>query len=194
MVGWTGRGPLETPVPPEVTVLRLSVSAALCAALLVLAAPAPAAQACANADARPGTIGPKRHARAVRCLLNAERSKRGVRGLRVSKKLSRAARGHARQMVRRDFFSHVSPSGSTLSKRLRRSRYRYRVAGENLAWATGRRATPRGLVNTMLRSGAHRRVLLSKRYRHVGVGVKFGSPAGRHRGAATLDAVFARRR
>ena len=52
------------------------------------------------------------------------------------------------------------------------------AAGEVLAWGSGRRATPAGAVAAWMRSTAHRRVLLARRYRDVGVGVAPGNPAG----------------
>ena len=103
------------------------------------------------------------------------------------------ARGFARTMVARRFFSHVGPGGSTLSTRLRAAGYRGRAAGEVLAWGEGRLATPRAAVRSWLHSPLHRRVLLGRDYRDVGVGIAIGSPfGGAMRSSATYAADFGR--
>ena len=67
---------------------------------------------------------------------------RGLRPLRRDADLAQAARKHARDMVRRDYFSHVSPGGATLGDRLRAAGYGRGQgwrAGEALGWGTGSR-------------------------------------------------------
>ena len=83
-------------------------------------------------------------------------------------------------MVRRDYFAHVSPGGSSVSDRLRAAGYGspgdgWR-AGEALGWGTGNRATPDALVDAWLDSPPHRRILLQDVYREFGVGVVAGAP------------------
>ena len=83
-------------------------------------------------------------------------------------------------MVARGYFGHVSPAGSTLSARVRRSgwtrgRARWRV-GETLAWGSGPRSTPDAIVAAWLASPAHRRIVLARRWRVVGIGVAPGTP------------------
>lgn len=173
--------------PPALLALLSSI-------VLLLAGPIAPASACPDEAVVPGAVSAKRHAAAVRCLINVERRARGVAKLRRNGKLGRAARDYARQMAVRDFFSHVSPSGSTLGARVRRVRYRAAASAENIAWGAGRRGTPRALVNAWLRSPGHRSLLLSAAYRDVGVGTSLGSPAGRVARSATISAVFARRR
>ena len=92
-------------------------------------------------------------------------------------------------MVRRGFFSHVTPSGADLSDRLRRSGYIHgrgdRDVGETLAFGTGRPATPRRIVAGWIASHEHHRVLLGSAFHKVGVGVAAGvpEPSGGLRGA-----------
>ena len=101
------------------------------------------------------------------------------------------ARGFARTMVARRFFSHVGPGGATLSARRRAAGYRGRAIGEVLAWGEGRFASPRAAVRSWLRSPPHRRVLLGRNYRDVGVGIALGSPfGGSMRSSATYAADF----
>jgi uncharacterized protein YkwD len=119
-------------------------------------------------------------AAATYCLVNAERTSRGLRPLRRDADLAKAARGHSADMVRRDYFAHVSPSGRTFKDRVREAGYgrpgQGWRAGENLGWGTQERATPNALVDAWLESSGHRRVLLSSDYREIGVGVATGAP------------------
>ena len=110
--------------------------------MALIAAPRPLAeQACpaANADARPSAT--KREiVRATLCQLNRERAHHGLRRLTLNKRLARAARRHARDMARRNYFSHDTLGGGSFVDRIRRAGYlqgRERwIVGENLAWGT----------------------------------------------------------
>jgi uncharacterized protein YkwD len=115
----------------------------------------------------------------VICLINAERTDRGLRALRGDGDLARAARRHSADMVRRSYFSHVTPGGADLGARIRAVGYgsgRSWRAGEALGWGTGARATPAELVDEWLASPPHRRILLDPGYRELGVGVSAGAP------------------
>jgi uncharacterized protein YkwD len=116
---------------------------------------------------------------AVICLINAERTSRGLRALRRDGDLGQAARGHASDMVRRTYFSHVTPGGADLGDRIRSAGYGHGngwKAGEALGWGTGSRATPAALMDEWLASPPHRHILLDASYRELGVGVTPGAP------------------
>lgn len=72
-------------------------------------------------------------AEAVLRLANAERCKRGLAPLRRTSKLITAAKRHAQDMAKNNFFSHTSPvfARRTLKKRL--NGIKYRRAAENIA-------------------------------------------------------------
>jgi uncharacterized protein YkwD len=116
----------------------------------------------------------------VTCLVNAERTRRGLHAVSRDSSLGRAARRLANDMVRRGYFAHVTPGGSTLGDRLRAAGYgkgeSWR-AGEALGWGTGSLATPNSLVDEWLASPPHRRILLDPGYRELGVGIAPGAPA-----------------
>ena len=163
-------------------------------ALLLAAAPsgAMAQDGCLGARAAPSVQTLDRAAGAVVCLVNADRARHGLRTLRGHGDLRQAARRHSRNMVRRGFFSHVSPSGADLSDRLRRSGYAprrpARHVGETLAWGMGRPSTPTVIVAAWIASPPHHRILLGRHFREVGVGVTVGTPQATTRGATyTLD-------
>ena len=154
-------------------------------------APAPAATRCAGASAAPSAAAATARQRAVVCEINRVRRGRGLAPVRAHRGLTRMAGSYARAMVARGFFSHTTPAGTTLGARLRAAGYRGRSAGEVLAWGEGRYASPRAAVRSWLHSPPHRRVLLGRSYRDVGVGVALGDPfGGSMRRSATYAANF----
>src|SRR3954463_13808300 len=72
--------------------------------------------------------------------INALRKQHGLAALRVSTRLSTAARQHSLEMAARGYFSHNSANGSSFDRRI--SRYypvggtRYWSVGENLLWSS----------------------------------------------------------
>lgn len=153
---------------------------------------------CRGADTMPDgeNVGPIRAA--TRCLLNRERRKRGRPALRANRQLTIAAQEYSALMVRERFFGHVGPDGSTLTTRIRQStRYLARTSsyrlGENLAWGSGGRSTPRQIVRAWMRSPGHRRNVLDRRFREIGVGVVVGAPVATGAPAATYTTEFGRR-
>jgi uncharacterized protein YkwD len=118
---------------------------------------------------------------AVVCLVNAERTSRGLTPLRRDRRLGDAAVRHSQDMARRDYFAHVTPAGRTPSDRVRDAGYDlppeedWKV-GESLGWGTGGKATPSWVVGQWLQSPLHRRIVLSPDYVELGVGVAPGAP------------------
>ena len=136
-------------------------------------------------------------ASATVCLVNGERAERGLRPLRVNRRLSRAARVHARDMVRRDYFAHDSLSGDSFVDRIRRAGYlrgpRAWVVGENLAWGSGNRSTPASIVRAWMNSPGHRANILQRRFREIGIGLVLGAPENAGGPAATYATDFGAR-
>jgi uncharacterized protein YkwD len=156
------------------------------------AANASAAGQCPGALDTPTEATLSATAGAVTCLVNAERAKRGLRPVTRDADLGQAARKHAGDMVRRGFFSHVSPGGATLGDRLRSAGYGRNAgwrAGEALGWGTGSLATPNALVDEWLDSPPHRHILLDSGFRELGVGVAAGEP--RERQSSVPGATYA---
>lgn len=174
-------------------------------ALLLVASAAPAAadaagtkRACHNADGRPGVITVKQARYAVLCLINRKRRHFGAGRLRLHRKLTRAAQRHSLAMDRLNFFSHYSPSGKSPASRIGATGYlsgaRAWGVAENIGYGTGRLGSPRRTVRGWLNSRPHRRAMLSRRYRHIGIGVAFGSPRGAARNAGIYTTDFGFRR
>jgi uncharacterized protein YkwD len=157
-------------------------------------------RSCPGADVRPtqSTLDDAREA--TTCLVNRERTRRGLRALRTNARLQASSGAYARDMVRRSFFSHVSPSGETLSERIREdTRYLSGAQGweigENLAWGSGRRATPAEIVDSWMDSPGHRANILRASFREMGLGIALGAPvsSAAASGAATYANQFGRR-
>jgi uncharacterized protein YkwD len=79
-------------------------------------------------------------------------------------------------MVRRGYFDHVSPGGGSPLRRARRAGWTGASLGETIAFGGGVFATAAVTVDGWLDSPGHRRILLSRRLREVGVGVAAGMP------------------
>jgi uncharacterized protein YkwD len=159
-------------------VQRFLHSATLVLAALALSAgvpPAEARAACPNANAAPGEASNQTLRRAVRCIVNEEREVQGLLPLRSQGALREAARGHARDMVKRGYFAHER-AGSTPRSRLRDAGWDGYAAGETLAWGCGSLGVPRAIVDGWLGSPAHRDILLGRRYRRAGIGLAVGAP------------------
>jgi uncharacterized protein YkwD len=130
-----------------------------------------------------GAPGPE----AVLDVINAERERRGLRPLKLDRKLNAAAEDRIRDMFDRGYFGHVAPDGTQPDAWVRRRGYTFKGIGENLA--TGPR-TARQAVDHWMRSRAHRRTLLGG-FEDAGIAVAPGSPTGRTRGY-TFVALFGR--
>src|SRR5690349_4307756 len=108
----------------SVALVRSALCAAVMsiAALALLASPARAVrpQACAGSSDIPrGPAGADAATDAVVCLVNAERTSRGLPPLRRDGDLAQAARHHANDMAQNDYFAHTSPAGESLGDRVR---------------------------------------------------------------------------
>jgi uncharacterized protein YkwD len=128
---------------------------------------------------------------AVRCEVNAIRVANGLKPIRTTRPLRLAAQRHSQDMVRRHYFAHVSPTGLTLTDRVKRAGYlegahRPRV-GENIGWGSGSLATPAAIVKAWMNSPPHRAIILTPGFRDAGVGIAAGAPQGGDGRTYTLD-------
>jgi uncharacterized protein YkwD len=104
--------------------------------------------------------------------INHARVRHGLAPVSSSRALHAAATRHSGDMIGRDYFAHTSPTGSTMTDRILSSGYVSGfnwVAGETLAWGWGTQAGPRATVRAWLHSPEHRSILLSARYKRIGI-------------------------
>jgi uncharacterized protein YkwD len=184
--------------PTRATRVRFRRLAAGLAAVAICGAAAGAGEAaaapCAHGDAAPNQLSRGTIARATLCLMNAERHAHGLAPLALRRTLSRAATRHSRDMVGRRYFSHTEPGGPPFLARIRRSGYlrsaRHWRVGENLAWGAGSRSSARAIVRAWMQSPPHRKAILTRAYRDVGIGVVSGIPLPGPARGATYTADF----
>jgi uncharacterized protein YkwD len=118
--------------------------------------------------------------------MNAIRTARGLRALRISRQLSAAAAYHTNQMGLRGFFEHESANGADFWKRIERfypsRRARSWSVGENILWGSPEISAAKA-VREWMQSPPHRANILSPEWREVGLGAAhFAAAPGEYRG------------
>lgn len=101
-------------------------------------------------------------------LVNAERTKRGLKALVADGSLRALARAHSADMLSRGYFAHATPEGASPSARADAAGIRYLVFGENLALAPDVPLAHQGLMD----SPGHRANILSPEYGRIGIGIE----------------------
>jgi uncharacterized protein YkwD len=176
--------------------LRLVAAAAIAIAILALSSDTPPAlaAACGSANVAPTQASHHALTHATLCLINAERRGHNLRPLRLNQRLSKAAQDHSRDMVRRRYFSHTTPDGSSFVQRIRGAGYlraaRTWIVGENLGWGWRRLGTAAQIVRAWMNSPPHREEILRPSFREAGIGVVSGVPRPLPRGGATYTVDF----
>jgi uncharacterized protein YkwD len=88
-------------------------------------------------------------------------------------------------MVARDYVSHDTPGGGDFGSRIRRAGNTGATLGENLAAGSGPLGSAREIVQAWMESPGHRRNILDRGFREMGVGVALGMPGAGGDDAAT---------
>jgi uncharacterized protein YkwD len=127
-----------------------------------------------------GTITLNSEEKRVLELHNRARKRHGRKPLCVHPILTQAARAHTEEMLDKDFLSHDSFNGETITERLRRygyitDGYSYYATGENIACGCGSYGTPDNIFRWWMHSPGHRSNILKKSFREVGIGVITGT-------------------
>lgn len=110
--------------------------------------------------------------------VNAARKRAGLKPLRLDSVLAKAAQRHAEDMLKRGYFDHRSPAGTTVRERSTAAGYRWAAIGENIAFG---QTSVDEVVETWLESPGHRKNILSPNFSELGVGLALGKgPDGRY--------------
>ncbi|MBR1390840.1 MAG: hypothetical protein IJ567_05235 [Lachnospiraceae bacterium] len=104
------------------------------------------------------------YVRQVAGLVNEERTKRGLKGLKFDESIAAVADVRGSEIQRS--FSHTRPDGSRFYTALLQGNVSYRHCGENIAWG---QKTPEEVVNAWMNSEGHRANILSANYTRIGV-------------------------
>lgn len=99
-------------------------------------------------------------------LINAARLSTGRPPVEPSPLLDAAARSHAVDMIRRDYFSHTSPESGTVLDRVKAQGYSACHVSEVLAWG---HSTKIEAMQAWMNSKKHRGSILSERSKEFGV-------------------------
>lgn len=113
----------------------------------------------------------------VAALVNQERSKYGLKPLKLNWELSRVARYKSQDMIDKNYFSHTSPTYGSPFTMMKNFGISYRAAGENIA--AGQK-TPQEVMNAWMNSEGHRKNILSSQYTEIGVGYAKGGSYGHY--------------
>jgi len=108
---------------------------------------------------------------------NSQREKEGLPPLKESSKLNATALMKAEDMLAKQYFEHISPSGEGVDGLANRVGYEFIAIGENLA--LGDFQDDETLVQGWMDSPGHRENILSSRYQEIGVAVLRGEFEGR---------------
>ncbi len=134
---------------------------------------------CQDFSARGGSVELARARKSMACLVNYARARKGLRKLRVQKKLIWSARRKSRDILRCGF-SH-SACGRQFDYWIKRSGYVGQggwATGENIAWGSGDFGNVRSIFVAWMKSRGHREAILSPTYADLGAGVVSGKFQG----------------
>jgi hypothetical protein len=108
-------------------------------------------------------------------MVNDSRQAEDLGVLMENEKLSQAAQAKVEDMLKEKYFAHNSPSGKTPWFWIEKTGYDYRYAGENLAMDFKSAAEQH---EAWMKSPTHRKNILNKDFREIGVAVKQGFMEG----------------
>lgn len=152
--------------------------------------------ACGPVDEKPTESSIEAAAQTTVCLLNRERTTRGLAAFRENGILDATSVEHSQDMVKAGYFEHTSPDGRTVQDRLRAAGYARGVnasSGENIAYGVGQKATPAAIVRIWMHSPPHRADILRPAFTEIGIGVVLGAPGvagSKQRDSATYTTDF----
>lgn len=108
-------------------------------------------------------------------LVNAERSKAGVKPLTLNWELSRVAKFKSEDMRDNNYFSHTSPTYGSPFNMIKNFGISYSAAGENIA--AGQK-TADEVMKAWMNSSGHKANILNANYTQLGVGKATGGSYG----------------
>lgn len=105
-------------------------------------------------------------------LVNRERRKKNLTGLKWRSDLSEMARKYSEKMAREKFFSHFDKSGSGVTERARASKIKgWFKIGENLFYYESKENLNSFVVKKWMESSSHRANILDRDYTSAGLGI-----------------------
>lgn len=103
-------------------------------------------------------------------LVNQERTKMGLQPIKADPELTRVARAHSADMLKRGYFSHYTPEKLDPFDRMKKGSVRFLTAGENIAITQTLAMAHTGLMH----SPGHRANILNPAFGRLGIGILDG--------------------
>lgn len=103
-------------------------------------------------------------------LTNALRAMNGVKPLKYCENAALVATNHSSDMAKRNYFDHKNPEGERVSDRLTNAGIEWYACGENIAAGV---YDPYALSNGWYNSEGHRKNILNKNYKYLGIGFAY---------------------
>lgn len=163
---------------------RLLATLVMCGALVCLPSAAARPAPCRGASARATSHNLRAMRAAVLCLVNRQRTSRGLPALHEDRRLDRSAQRWTAHMVASGQFTH----GANFAGRITAVGFHWSWAGENIA--TGY-PTPSAVVAGWMASTGHCRNILSPAFSAIGIGLVAKPVGGYASGPATWTQDFA---
>jgi uncharacterized protein YkwD len=107
--------------------------------------------------------------------VNRIRSHHGLKPFDLDLDLLDVARGYSKRMAEERFFSHLDPEGRSVKQRIEQASIRWRMVGENLAYANGYVNPVAASMHGWMESPGHRSNILDPDFRLTAVGVWISS-------------------
>lgn len=109
----------------------------------------------------------------VLSMINRYRDANGLKPLRMDYHVRKVARARSRDMRNNDYFAHGSPTGASAGTMMHNRGIRHWGWGENIGRISffGWDPTSKGMVDGWKASSGHDRMLLTRDYNYVGVGI-----------------------
>lgn len=108
---------------------------------------------------------------------NQHRAEAGLPAVTLNAELNASAEDKLSDMLTRQYFEHVSPTGRTPADVVKDADYQYIVMGENLA--LGNFKDDQALVQAWMDSPGHRANILNSKFREIGIAVRQGTYEGK---------------
>jgi uncharacterized protein YkwD len=138
--------------------------------------PVASAGGCPNANSSPNQASKQEFVKSVTCLINNERTSRGLNSLKSNSDLRGMSGDHVKVMLKQDCFKHRCNGESSPKSRLFESGYLNGADSYEFGENLGYEETPNQMIDRWMASEYHRENILDNDMEDIGVAAGFGAP------------------